>query len=79
MDGICVLCKEEEESRDHMFFGCSYSKKIWQEVLKLCGLTREIVSWQEEVAWAIQRLRGKALISLLLKIAWNAVIYMIWT
>ena len=27
-DGLCTLCKQEQESRDHLFFECSYSKAM---------------------------------------------------
>ena len=47
IDGICVLCKEEE-SKDHMFSGCPFSRQIWHRILQLCGISREVLSWQEE-------------------------------
>ncbi|MQL92662.1 hypothetical protein Taro_025291 [Colocasia esculenta] len=28
----CVLCGEEDESLDHIFAGCSYSRRVWMEV-----------------------------------------------
>lgn len=31
-DKVCVLCKEETESVDHIFFRCKISKSIWQGV-----------------------------------------------
>ena len=78
MDGLCLLCKQEQESRDHLFFSCSFSKEIWKKVLLLCGLNREVLGWIEELAWAEQRLKGKALISHVLRVGWNAFIYHVW-
>ena len=75
MDGRCSLCKQEQESRDHLFFTCSLSKEIWKKMILLCGLSREVLGWNEELAWAVQRLKGKALTSKLLKVGWNAYIY----
>ena len=34
----CALCKQDQETRDHLFFGCSFSRAIWKKVLVLCGL-----------------------------------------
>ncbi|KAG7577371.1 Endonuclease/exonuclease/phosphatase superfamily [Arabidopsis thaliana x Arabidopsis arenosa] len=28
----CLLCQTDEESRDHLFFQCTYSNTIWQEL-----------------------------------------------
>ena len=75
---ICCNCKEEMEIRDHLFFGCSYAKCIWKQILQLCGLNRDVGSWLEELEWAIQRIKGKALISIVLRIAWKAFIYFVW-
>ena len=74
----CVLCKQEQETRDHIFSECSYSKAIWKEVLSMCGLQRDITSWNDELKWAILKLKGKSLITLLIRIGWNAFIYNIW-
>ena len=61
-----------------MFFTCRFSKSIWKRVLTVCGLQREVLSWVEELNWAIKKLKGKWLISKVLMINWNAYIYYIW-
>ena len=78
VDGNCKLCQNGMESRDHLFFECSYSKEVWQSVLQLCGLTRRILRWEEEIEWASQKFKGKSLISNILRLAWNASIYHNW-
>ena len=30
----CILCKEEEESLEHVFTVCNFTKKVWSKVLK---------------------------------------------
>ena len=44
----------------------------------MCGLQRDITSWNGELKWTILKLKGKSLITLLLRIGWNAFIYHIW-
>ena len=78
IDGNCKLCQIEPETRDHLFFGCNFFKGIWRTILQLCGLNRRVISWIEELAWAIQRFKGKVLISVILKLVWKAFIYHIW-
>ena len=33
LDSTCVLCKQEDETRDHLLFGYIFSQEIWKEVL----------------------------------------------
>ena len=47
-------------------------------VVSLSGLHRAVLDWQRDFTWTAQRLRGKALISKILRIGWNACIYHIW-
>ena len=56
--GICKLSQKEGETRDHLFFGCCYSKAVWKIVMQLCGFQREVYSWDVEVNWAIKKLKG---------------------
>ena len=49
LEGVCSLCKQENETRDHLFFECSYSKNIWQQVLGLCRLRRDVLDWSYEL------------------------------
>ena len=39
---------------------------------------KDVGPWEEELTWAVQRIKGKALISIVLKIAWRAFIYFVW-
>ena len=36
------------------------------------------MSWENELRWAKKRAKGRAMISLLLRVAWSAFIYNIW-
>ena len=54
------------------------SKAIWRRVFSLYGLNREVLGWNGELVWALRRLKGKALITNLLKVGWSAFRYHIW-
>ena len=78
VDELCCLCQQENKSKDHLFFGYAYAKTIWKRIMQLCELRREVGSWEEELKWAILKLKMKALVSIILRLAWKAAIYHLW-
>ncbi|XP_019265436.1 PREDICTED: uncharacterized protein LOC109242998 [Nicotiana attenuata] len=56
----CVLCMtDEEETHDHLFFECSYSKFIWKQLLSLFGNDRQVGGWQEEIEWMATKTKSR--------------------
>ncbi|XVE84222.1 hypothetical protein DITRI_Ditri16bG0153300 [Diplodiscus trichospermus] len=70
-------CKSISED-DFTMFRWSYSKAIWKEILLFSSLHRGVGSWTKEFQGAIQKLKGKALLSIILRLAWKAFICHIW-
>ncbi|XP_016493635.1 uncharacterized protein LOC107812960 [Nicotiana tabacum] len=76
----CVLCTtDEEETHDHLFFECPYSKFIWQNLLSLFVTDRQIGRWQEEVEWLSTKIRSRNIQWKILGSAFAAAVYHIWT
>ena len=46
MNDTCVLCQHEVETREHLFFECSFAVEIWKKMLRKCGLGRESIGWE---------------------------------
>ena len=46
--------------------------------MQLGGIRRDVVNWETELKWASKKLKGKALVTLILRCAWSACIYAIW-
>ncbi|KAE8686558.1 hypothetical protein F3Y22_tig00111059pilonHSYRG00273 [Hibiscus syriacus] len=74
----CLFCGAEPETRNHLFFGCGFARDLWGNVLSLCGINRRVSTWDRELIWASQFLKGKTLIVLLLKLAFVGHVYSIW-
>jgi hypothetical protein len=36
VDGNCVFCRNSLETRNHNFFECSFSKRLWRKIMALC-------------------------------------------
>lgn len=47
IDTTCVLCKAAPESRNHLFFECSYTGQVWEYIAK--GILRSSYTnvWSE--------------------------------
>ncbi|XP_018487855.1 uncharacterized protein LOC108858426 [Raphanus sativus] len=76
-DALCVLCRAYDESKDHLFFQCCYSKDLWDRVAHKCDLTSSS-SWET----TLQSLRcspGTRLQKKLRLLSWQATIYLIWS
>ncbi|KAL4289532.1 hypothetical protein GQ457_14G001790 [Hibiscus cannabinus] len=74
----CVLCGREQETRDHIFFDCVFSRKVWLGILLACQLRRDCMTWELELGWAVARLKGRSLLTVILQLSWNTFIYVIW-
>ncbi|GKV39485.1 hypothetical protein SLEP1_g47243 [Rubroshorea leprosula] len=78
IDDTCMLCKDASESRDHLFFSCPYSRQLWKQISLLLGVP-STCSWQDVLTWFCRKTKRTALYNTLLKLAWCASIYYIWT
>lgn len=67
-----VLCGTENECISHLFFECIYLKRIQQQVLNHCCISRKVLSFKEELAWAATKLKGKSLITSVFQNAWKS-------
>ena len=76
-DTTCVLCKMAMESRNHLFFECSYSSQVW-EYLSL-GILRSSYSnvWSIIVPLLCDGVRERKR-SFCIRYAFQSAIYTIW-
>ncbi|KAK5820339.1 hypothetical protein PVK06_025386 [Gossypium arboreum] len=88
------LCRKILKLRDISLsvFGVESISNIWeqirrrrekvkwdkQKVLKLGCIHRCGGNWDHWLRWALTRLKGKSLLTLILKLAWNAFVHLIW-
>ncbi|CAL1395563.1 unnamed protein product [Linum trigynum] len=73
---LCPLCSSEEESRDHLFFGCAYSKRVLQAMFA----GRDVVgaNWEGSLANAISLFRMKNTVSERGRLLWVMVVAELW-
>ncbi|CAL1357332.1 unnamed protein product [Linum trigynum] len=73
---ICPLCTNMAESRDHLFFECSYSQTVLKAVLAGQNLVR--VSWEESLEAAVSLFRMQGPSSDRGKLIWVMVVAELW-
>lgn len=73
----CILCNTSNETRDHLFFDCSYSAVIWEALARKTNC-RSFTSWDQSLLHMSHRTGTKSE-RLLGILAWQTSIYFIWT
>ena len=76
-DPSCLLCNNAPESRDHLFFTCSYSWHIWSTIARRSRFSPS-ASWDQTIAdlQLTHRSRHQRYLSIL---CWQCSMYMIWS
>lgn len=75
----CVLCNQEIESHDHLFFKCDYSKKVWENINFRVGIKWSSLPWEQVIQWVTFNYHRKSKMNKM--ITWTilgALIYFIW-
>lgn len=78
VDLTCILCGQEEESLNHLFFSCSFSSSIWISLCGKCNIPSVAMNWEDTLRWMAQTFRGNSLSSLTARLMFAAVVYGIW-
>ncbi|XP_039068433.1 uncharacterized protein LOC120214662 [Hibiscus syriacus] len=77
-DCSCLLCNSEVETRDHLFLLCPTAVSLWERIFSFSGLHFTGYLWEEFLEMASSNWKGKSLLSTVMKIALNALVYLLW-
>jgi len=50
-DLLCVFCRNQCETRDHLFIECFFSSRIWRRVVCDCLRQQVCVHWHKVIKW----------------------------
>jgi hypothetical protein len=73
----CCFCNRDE-SINHLLFGCTELKIIWQRVLSWLQIDHVPMEWNNELKWITRLSKGKGWKARLLKSAAAETIYTLW-
>jgi hypothetical protein len=57
---LCLFCYGCQESREHLFFRCSFSRWIWTSLMADCFFGNVPLDWDNIVAWCLKSLHGNS-------------------
>jgi hypothetical protein len=76
-DTLCHFCYSNQESVKHLFFHCSFSRRVWRDVMEGCMVNLEI-EWEKVMDWCVAKITGKSLMENLCRLCLAASVYNLW-
>lgn len=77
-DVLCVFCRGGIEGRNHLFFDCSFCRRVWRGNLENCLVSNIPYSWDDIVERGEQEWKGRGLKAILCKLVLSSSVYNIW-
>ncbi|XP_058780635.1 uncharacterized protein LOC131654706 [Vicia villosa] len=77
VDLKCCYC-DNSGNIQHFFFGCSYIKDIWKQILRKLKVKHQPLAWDQEVEWITKETKPKEAQRMILKLAFAETVYEIW-
>ncbi|XP_022040603.1 uncharacterized protein LOC110943155 [Helianthus annuus] len=74
----CPLCNQGKDSRDHLFFRCSYALQVWNRVKDMAYMDSIDENWDSIIAWLSQHAINNSAKSIVSKLVVAASSYFIW-
>ncbi|GKA01819.1 retrovirus-related pol polyprotein from transposon TNT 1-94 [Tanacetum coccineum] len=74
----CSLCDLQEDSHEHLFFECNFSKQVWFKVKRFAGLSNSMPSIDSIIHDIIPFAKRKSSRSIIAKLVVAATTYFIW-
>lgn len=73
-----LFCRATQESQTHLFFDCSFSRRIWRSIISDCLVSNPPTGWDDVVLWSVAELQGRSLKSCVCKLCFGAAVYHLW-
>ncbi|MFS7912516.1 putative transcription factor interactor and regulator CCHC(Zn) family [Helianthus anomalus] len=74
----CLLCYENIDSHDHLFFSCKFSAEVWHKVITYTDMVNVNPVWEDAINWLLARRSWKTANSIVDRLIIAAMAYNIW-
>jgi hypothetical protein len=74
---LCLFCYGAQESREHLFFRCSFSSRIWTKIMAECSILNAPLDWDAIEDWGLKTLQGSNIRANLGRL-WLGLLYIIF-
>lgn len=78
IDTICPLCFAHDEDCIHLFFGCTFSKQVFESALSHYGIRRQPFPWNQERLWLKRNAKGRNLRAKMIRKIFCCTVDYIW-
>lgn len=78
VDMMCVLCANDDDTCEHLFFKCDYAKQMWQAVLRNINIIHQPLDWHSEWRWVQRRVRGRSRKAKMIEVAFATTLFYVW-
>ena len=75
---MCHLCQTEDESHYHLFFACSYSRRLWERLKPLAGLDIISNDWPSIISGVVSFPAKNKIWSIIQRLVFGAAVYFTW-
>jgi hypothetical protein len=70
-----VFCRNGVESRDHIFFMCSFNTRIWKNVMQRCNNLAPSLDWQGVLNEGCSTWKKKTMAGVLCRLVLSSIVY----
>ncbi|XP_059455969.1 uncharacterized protein LOC132186126 [Corylus avellana] len=74
----CCFCHSQLETRDHIFFECSFSSRVWKYCMIRCRVDMPPMIWDELVQLGCNKWGKNSLKCLICQLVLGSVVYNLW-
>ena len=77
-DTSCVFCGDADETRDHLFFSCSFTREVWRCIRGWLDIHRLMTTIESSLKWIKKDFRGAGTKPKMILLAFCSTVYEIW-
>lgn len=75
----CVMCQDQDESRENLFVKCPYTKELWEKVMNWVQRSHMSTTCQDQhLQWIIKQGKGKSKKASIFKMIYAEISHAIW-